>query len=56
MSIETQKIFDKLEHIESDLNYIKKHISDVDLILTDDDLSSLHEAEEDLATGKTKRL
>ena len=46
----------KLEHIESDLSFIKKHLHDVDLVLTDDDVEALQEAEADLKAGKTKRL
>ena len=56
MVTEIQKIFDKLDHIELDINFIKQHLTDIDLVLTDDDLTSLNEAEKDLASGKTKRL
>jgi hypothetical protein len=55
MATEIQQIMDKLNHIQSDIDYVKEHISDVDLVLTDEDLDALHEAEEDLTTGKTKR-
>ena len=51
-----EKIVYELEAIRHDINYIKKHIKDVDTILTDDDLEALKEADEDLLTGKTKRL
>lgn len=56
MAIELQQIMNKLSHIESDLDYIKKHISDVDLVLTSEDLESINEAKSDLVAGKTKRL
>jgi hypothetical protein len=56
METEIQQIKDKLSHIQSDIDYLKEHISDVDLILTDDDEKALREAEEDLAKGRTKRL
>jgi hypothetical protein len=56
MATEIKQIMDKLDHIESDLSYIKEHLSDVDLVLTDDDLESLRSAEKDLAENKTKRL
>ena len=51
-----QKILEKLERIEKDVNEIKKHMIDEDIILTKDDLKSLREAEEDLKKGKTKRI
>ena len=51
-----EKIVHDLEAIRHDISYIKKHIKDVDTILADDDLEALKEADEDLSTGKTKRL
>ena len=51
-----EQIISKLQHIESDLSFIKKHIQDIDLVLTDDDVEALKEAEADLKVGKTKRL
>ena len=56
MATEAKEILDKLETIKADLDYIKKHMVDVDLVLTDDDLEALEEAESDLKKGKTKRL
>ena len=56
MTIELQQIMNKLSHIESDLDYIKKHISDVDLVLTSEDLESINEARKEFSSGKTKRL
>tara|TARA_Y100000310_G_C20302575_1_gene632508 strand:+ start:86 stop:256 length:171 start_codon:yes stop_codon:yes gene_type:complete len=56
MPTEVTQIMEKLNHIQSDLDYIKGHISDVDFVLTDDDLNALAEAEEDLSTGKTIKL
>ena len=56
MAAESKAIIEKLEHIQSDLDYIKKHIADVDLVLTEDDLESLKKAEEDLKKGKAKRI
>jgi hypothetical protein len=52
----TKQIIDKLDHIKSDLDYIKQHMKDVDFVLTDDDLDAIREAKEDLNQGKTKRL
>ncbi len=56
MYVNPEQILSKLEHIESDLNFIKKHLQDIDLVLTDDDVEALKEAEVDLKAGKTKRL
>jgi len=56
MPIELQQIMNKLSHIEADLTYIKNHISDVDLVLTGDDIEAIQEAKRDLVAGKTKRL
>ncbi|MFH1276073.1 MAG: hypothetical protein ABIH82_03100 [Candidatus Woesearchaeota archaeon] len=56
MVIESKQIVEKLEHIQLDLNFIKKHLSDLDLVMTDDDIDSLKEAEEDLTNGRTTRL
>lgn len=56
MTSEVQLIMEKLNHIELDLSFIKKHICDLDLILTDDDNKAIQEAKADLKAGKTKRL
>lgn len=56
MTAEAQQIMEKLNHIQLDLNFIKEHINDVDLVLMDDDLEALQKAEEDFKLGKTKRL
>ena len=56
MASETKQILEKLEAIKLELDYIKKHMTDMDTILTDDDIESLKEAEKDFRTGKTKRL
>ncbi len=55
MATESKVIMAKLDAISSQLEYIRTHIKDIDLVLTDDDLESLKEAEKDLQTGKTKR-
>ncbi len=54
MTTQVQQIMNKLTHIESDLIYIKEHLSDV--VLTEQDITSLCQAEKDLKEGKTKRL
>jgi len=56
MTMQLQELIKKLDHIQSDLDFIKGHLTDLDLVLTDDDMTALHEAEEDLKKGKTKRL
>ena len=56
MVAEAQQILQKLDNIQSELDYIKEHLVDADLVLTDEDTESLIEAEKDLKTGKTKRL
>ena len=56
MPNETKQILKELKEIKADLDYIKTHIKDVDVLLSDDDLESIREAEKDLKEGKTKRL
>ena len=56
MTAEIQQIVNKLDTIKVDLEYIKKHLIDLDVVLTDDDVEALKEADEDLKAGKTKRL
>jgi len=56
MTIETQQIIKKLDNIQSELAYLKKHMVDIDFVLTEDDELALRQAEIDLKSGKTKRL
>jgi len=56
MATEIQQIVNKLDTIKGDLDYIKKHLIDVDAVLTDDDMEALKESDEDLKLEKTKRL
>ena len=56
MATETKQLLEELKLIRTDLDYLKEHIVDFDLVLTEDDLQSLKEAELDLKQGKTKRL
>ena len=53
---DTKLILGKLEAIKSELDYIKDHITDIDIVMTEDDLDALEEAESDLKEHKTKRL
>ncbi len=45
-----------IEFLKKEVSEIKEHIIDTDMILTDDDIDSINEAEKDLKEGKTKRL
>jgi len=56
MTTDIKQISDKLDVIQSDLAYLKQHIIDFDTALTDDDSEALKEADQDLKSGKTKRL
>ena len=56
MEATTKQILDELKAIRSDLTLLKRHVVDLDLVLTDADLRALEAAEHDLHTGKTKRL
>ena len=47
MADENKQILKEIREIKSDIDYIKKHIIDADIILTSDDLESLEEAEKD---------
>lgn len=53
---ETKQILKELKEIKADIAFIKTHIKDVDMVLTDDDIKSIRQAEKDLKEGKTKRL
>ena len=53
---EAKLIIDRLDEIKSELGTIKRHMIDVDMVLTDDDLESLKEADRDFKAGNTKRL
>ena len=56
MTNEDKQILEKLDAIKLELDYIKKHIVDVDAVLTEEDMDSLKEAEKNLKAGRTKRL
>ena len=47
-------IINKLDALKQDIDFIKEYI--IDVTLTQDDIDSLNEAEEDLKKEKTKRL
>ena len=56
MEVNTKEIMNELKAIRLELTFLKKHIVDVDVVLTDADVNSLETAEKDLKTGRTKRL
>ncbi len=56
MKGEQQLILEELKEIKADLDYLKKHIVDIDLVMTDDDIEAIREAEEDLKQGRAKKL
>ncbi len=56
MATETKQILEELRIIKSDLEYLKGHIVDLDLVITDEDRISIRKAEKDLKEGRTKRL
>ncbi len=47
-------IISKLDNLKKDMDSLKEHI--IDVTLTQDDINSLNQAEEDLKEGRTKRL
>ena len=47
-------IISKLDILKHEIDFIKEHL--IDVTLTQDDVESLFEAEEDLKKGRTKRL
>ncbi len=55
MTNDTKHIIQELKGIRQDLEYIKSHVIDIDLVLTDDDIESIRTAEEDLKKRKTKK-
>jgi hypothetical protein len=50
------QILEKLTRIEEELNFIKNHILDADLLITYDNLESIEEAEEDIKNERTERI
>ncbi len=47
-----EKIADESEAIRQDLDYIKKHIADIDCIMTEDDYIALQEYRKEKKAGK----
>ena len=47
---------EKLEEIKLELDAIKGRVTDIDAVLTEEDVDALRAAEKDLKEGKTKRM
>lgn len=45
-----------LRELKEDLKYLKDRVIDADLIVTDEDITAIKEAEEDLKKGRTKKI
>ena len=56
MVMEVKLILDELKVMKAELDYIKEHMVDVDVILTPDEEERLDESLSDLKTGKTTSL
>ena len=56
MASETAQILEELRNIRSGIDYLKTHLTDADVLMTDDDWESIRQAEIDLKTGKTKKM
>lgn len=56
MTDENKQILKELREMRADIDYIKRHVIDADIILTSDDLESLEEAEKDFKEGKTRKI
>jgi hypothetical protein len=50
------EIVEELKAIRKDLNYIKEHMIDIDMILTPDEERILKEGIKELKSGKTTKL
>lgn len=54
--METVNIMEKLDSIQSELDFIKEHMVDVDTILTEEDKIDLGQARNEFEQGKTISL
>ncbi|MFC1769074.1 hypothetical protein ACFLZX_04895 [Nanoarchaeota archaeon] len=55
METET-KIMSRLDEIKTELDFIKKHMIDIDSFLSQEDKLDIKQAEKELKEGKTKSL
>ena len=51
-----QEIHEELRLIRSDLDFLKKHITDVDTILTSEERTAMSQSEDDFKKGKLRKL
>ena len=56
MEHQFKQVIEKLDVIKSELDYIKKHMVDVDTILTPEEKERLEESLEDFKKGRTVSL
>lgn len=56
MTNETKLILEELKDIRADVECIKRHVIDADMIVSDEDIESIKEAEKDFKESRTKRL
>ena len=54
IKVNAKEIMAKLTRLQTDMDYVREHIEDI--TLTEDDLSSLEEAEKEYKEGKTTSL
>jgi len=51
-----QEIHQELKLIRGDLDYLKRHILDADVVLTDEERIAISQAEDDFKKGKLRKL
>ncbi|MBS3131158.1 hypothetical protein J4212_01880 [Candidatus Woesearchaeota archaeon] len=56
MATESKMIMDALNEIRHELRHLRKNLSEVDAVLTDEDIEALQEADKDHTSGKTVKL
>lgn len=56
MTTNMKEIMEKLNHIQQDLDFVKSHLADVDLVLTEDDQELITQAKKDLQQGNTRLI
>ena len=56
MAPTNRTIIQKLDSIKSELDYIKRHMVDVDMVLSEEDKIALAKARKELKSGETVSL
>ena len=56
MTTDTSEIISRLADIQAELESLKQHIADADLVLTTDDRAAIRASKAEWKAGKTKRL